>query len=81
LKQSNMLNDLSTFDKPTFPFFFNFLANSAGQYEGNPIIPAIYSNAKHKKQVTKALSLALLTIVVYVLVSTPLAILAFGSKT
>lgn len=48
LNQNAIKTDLNTFDKPMIPFFFSFMAISAGQYEGNPIIPAIYANSKNK---------------------------------
>ena len=56
------------------------MASSAGQYEGNPIIPAIYANSKHKHEVSKYLSLPILVLATYIIISSPLSILAFGNK-
>ena len=72
--------DLSVYDKPIIPFFFSFLASSAGQYEGNPIIPAIYANSKNKEDVSKGLTLAVLVLATYVIISSPISVLAFGEK-
>ena len=78
LKPTN--SDISVFDKPIFPFFLSFLAMSAGQYEGNPIIPAIYANSKNKEHVSKGISLAVLVIVTYTIITSPISVLAFGEN-
>lgn len=80
LKQNGVGADLRSFDKPMVPNFFIFMASSAGQYEGNPIIPAIYSNSRSKKNVSRSLSFAIGIIASYVIISSPLSIEAFGNK-
>ena len=65
------------------PFFPNLLivsAQSAGVYEGTPLMPSLFANASEKQHFKKSMKLVIIAIFCYNFFLTPLAVLRFGHQ-
>lgn len=71
---------LDTFSKPWFPNLIILTSVGGGQFEGASLIPALYANTKRKENFNKVIFMSILCIFVYLLISSPVAILTFGMQ-
>lgn len=77
-EEAKVESNLSKFEKPMFPYFFVVLSMSSGAYEGVTILPNIYAHARHKEQANIMVSYAATTLMLILLLLTPICLLAYG---
>ena len=58
----------------------DFLSQSNGVYEGIPLLPSLYSNARHKRNFQGIVRNVMLVLFIFMLFFTPLCVAAYGSS-
>lgn len=66
--------------RPFFPYFMENLSQATGLYEGIPMLPKLYSNARYKKNFSRIQSNVIVLIFVFVMLFSPLCVAAYGSN-
>ena len=62
-----------------WPNIFILIAVGAGQFEGNCLIPALFANARRQRDFAKMVSFSIVSVLGYLLLSAPIAVLAYGN--
>ena len=65
---------------PFNPYFINEVTQSTGIYEGIPLIPALFSNARNQDSFESTIKSVIITYSVYVQLFSPLCVATFGHK-
>mmetsp|Transcript_34640 Transcript_34640/g.52991 ORF Transcript_34640/g.52991 Transcript_34640/m.52991 type:complete len:141 (+) Transcript_34640:732-1154(+) len=65
---------------PFFPAFPVLFSQSCGMYEGIPMLPSLFSNARNQERVTLVVTSNILIILMASFLISPLGILAYGDK-
>ena len=80
-KKSNMVEWASLLTVgPLMPGFLNMLSQATGMFEGIPLLPSLYSNARNQKNVSRVVALNLVVVFIASITFSPLGILAYGSR-
>lgn len=66
--------------RPFFTNFMDYFSQASGVYEGIPLLPALYSNAKNKKSFQRTVIKVLLMISTFIVFFAPLCMLAYGKE-
>ena len=66
--------------KPFYPNFLDFFVTIPGLYEGIPIVPALYSNARRHRIVGCIMQVILGIIAVVTIIIAPFAVMAYGTN-
>ena len=62
------------------PDFLNIFAQASGAYEGIPLVPPLYSNARNKKNFSYTMTICIGTLGLWIMVYAPLAVYVYGDK-
>ena len=60
------------------PNFYELMSQDSFMYEGIAIVPALYSNARNKKDMDKVIAACLVTVGFILLLYCPMCYIAFG---
>ena len=66
--------------RPFFPNFMDFFAQATGIYEGIPLLPSLYSNARHRRHFHKVQRLVVASLCGFILLFSPLCVAAYGNS-
>ena len=66
--------------RPLFPNFFILASIGASNFEGNVLIPNLYTNARYIERFPTMISIAVFSIIIYVLISAPPAVYFYRDK-
>jgi hypothetical protein len=64
--------------QPLWPNFVLLTAVGAGQFEGNCLIPALFANARRQRDFATMISYSIVLVFGYLMLSAPIAVLAYG---
>ena len=76
----NLYDNVNVIALPFLPYFFQFFSIASGTYEGIPLLPALFSNAKDQERVWLMVALVSVTVGIFVITLAPLCLLAYGRK-
>ena len=62
------------------PDFFNMFAQASGVYEGIPLLPPLYSNARNKKNFSRTVTFCIILEGSWLMFYAPLAVAVYGDK-
>ena len=79
-KQGSPLPPQPDYEKPMFPGFIIVFSMGAGVFEGIPLCPSLFSNARDQSQVNRMIFLAVFSTGVLILVLSPLCVYAYSKK-
>ena len=62
------------------PDFLNVFAQASGAYEGIPLVPPLYSNARNKRNFSFTMTFCIVTLGLWIMIYSPLAVGVWGDK-
>lgn len=75
------INDLRiNWTLPFWPYFLNMVTQVTGIYEGIPLLPPLFSNARNQNSFETTVKYVLWTECAYVMIFSPICVLTFGYK-
>lgn len=76
----SIYENVNVISLPFVPYFLQFFSISSGTYEGIPLLPSLFSNAKDQERVWFMVALVSATVGIFVVTLAPLSLLAYGRK-
>lgn len=66
--------------KPFIPNFMDYMSQATGLYEGIPLLPSLYSNAKNQAHFSCIVTTVMVSISIFVMLFAPLCVIAYGKN-